>query len=450
MRAVFLLLCLTTCASARPLARDGARLTWCGAPIRLVGYGHYGILSERAFDHAAFIEQLAGDHGVNLVRVWGHYQWTNDLMPWAGTRGDRDLLAWDEAYWTRARALVSHAADNGVVVMFTLFDSVQLEGSRDDGNRWINSPYRRANNRQDYLRDPRRFNELDGTPPVWPEVNQPYIERVVDTLCDLPNVVYEVMNEPEGSGAEPGLGTPAFVEAVIAELHRLLQRPRCTGSRLIATNDNPLRTAGDPRVDLVAVHVDPARVNDYRDVGKPVMVSNDGDVSQVSNAHGFGDLSQAARAARLDEYGRSAFGDGSPLGHIHFEVLDKDLHGASWLSQDYQPRVENQTPELLAALAPFVATPADPCEPLMPPSPDAGPDAAPDAGDAALVDGALEDARVGDAGASADGPLSAEPNEPPAPGAEPDGEDSAGSSGCHSVPVAGWWLPPLFARRRRR
>ena len=446
MRSTVILACLCGIAHAQPLEREGATLTLCGEPVRLVGYGHYGQLTERDFDYEAYLDLLVDPHGLNLVRIWGHYQWTRDLMPWAGTRGDRDLLAFDEAYWTRLRALAGAAAARGVVVMFTLFDSVMLEGSRNDGNRWINSPYRRANNRQDYLRDPRDFNALAGDPPVWVEVNQPYIERAVDTLCDLPNILYEVMNEPDGSGAEPGLGTPAFVDAVITELHRLLQRDRCTGSRLIATNDNPLRTAADPRVDLVAVHVDPDRANDYANLGKPVMVSNDGDRSQVSNAHGFGDLDQPARATRITDYARNAFGDGSPTGHIHLEILDKDFHGASWLSQDYQPRVANRTDALLRALTPFATTPPRTCAP-PPPEPDAGiPDASPD--DATVPDAAEP---APDTAVPASDAAVPAPDAGPTPDARGDATEagSGGSSGCRSAPTTLLLWLPLLARRRR-
>ncbi len=379
----------------RVLARQGDRLTWCGAPIRLVGYGHYGVVAERAFDHVAFFDRLAGEYGLNFVRVWGQYHWANDLMPFPGGRGDYDLLAADLDFFRRLRAVALDAARRGIVVQVTLFDSVQLEGPSDSGNRWIDSPYRRANNRQAYLDDPTAFDAL-GDAPVWVEVNRPYVERVVDTLCDLPNVIYEVMNEPMGSGADAGRGSPAFVDAVIAELDRLLARPVCVGSKVVSTNDNPLRTVANPRVDLVAVHVPPERAGDYAAVGKPILVSNDGDLSQVSDAHGFGELTQGARAARVRAYAAGAFA-ADVVGRAHLEVLDKDLHGASWLSRDYQPRAENVTPALLGAAAEAVVTRATPCPGLLPVEPDAG---SPDAGsppDAGAPDAGRRDAGPADA-----------------------------------------------------
>jgi uncharacterized protein (TIGR03382 family) len=442
----------------RPLARQGRVLTWCGAPIRLVGYGHYAVVAERAFDAEAYLDLLA-ERGLNFVRLWGQYQWANDLMPFAGTRGDRDLTRPDPAFFERLRSVVSAAADRGIIVQVTLFDSVQFEGAADSGNRWVNSPYRRANNQQPYLDDPRDFNVVDGLPPVWSEANQPYIERVVDTLCDLPNVIYEAMNEPEGSGGDPGRGTPAFVTAVVESLDQLLARPQCTGSRVIGTNDNTLRTAAHPAVDLVAVHVPPARAGDYAGLDRPVLVSNDGDRSQVSDDYGFGDIGEGDRAARVARYGGAAFPIGGRTGHAHLEILDKDFHGASWLSQDYQPRVVNHSPELLDALAPYATHPPAPCSP---------PQAAPDAG--VVTDaGTPLDSGPADA-AEVDRPDAAPPPPPGTPDAaparpagdgapSPDGDRTAGddaptSGGCTATEGApapsGMALLALLATLRRR
>ena len=363
-----------------PLVRVGAALTWCGQPVRLIGYGNYGILAESAFDYDVFFDGLVAA-GLSFVRVWGQYHWANDLTPFDGVRGDWDLQTANVAYYARLKRLVESAASRGLIVMVTLFDSVQLEGSSTDGNRWIDSPYRQANNRQAYLQDPTQFNLLTGSPPVWAEVNQPYIERVVDALCDQPNVIYEIMNEPESSGGDPGRGTPPFIDGAIAEVHRLLARPACTGSRVIASNDNTLRTLGNPMVDLIAAHVTPAAAERYRGLGKPVMISNDGDTSQVTTANGFGQLDPTARADRIGAYARRTFAGGH-IGQQHLEILDKDMHGASWMSRDYEPRPARASAEVIDALRQHVVTPPWTCRaPPVVAVPDAGvPSVPPDAG----------------------------------------------------------------------
>jgi len=410
-----------------PLVRVGAALTWCGEPVRLIGYGNYGIIAESAFDHEVFFDRLVAD-GVGMVRIWGQYQWANDLMPFAGSRGSWDLTAPNPAFDARLRAVMEAAAARGIVVMLTLFDSVGIEGSATDGNRWINSPYRAENNAQAYLRNPSGFNSTDG--PVWTEVNQPYLERTIDAVCDLPNVIYEIMNEPEGSGGDPGRGTPAFVDHAIAEVHRLLDRDVCTGSRIIASNDDTLRTLSNPLVDVIAVHVAPDAIGRYRRLGKPVVISNDGDVSQVGDSHGFGTLGAMARQDRIAAYASGTFGDGAP-GELHLEILDKDMHGASWRSQDYQPRASSASAAILSLLTPHVVTPPRVC----------GVTVSPDAGEALPSDGGVlaPDASPPIVGADAGSPSQGPPLRPPSSDTElPQADAACGCASTGGAPSAGW------------
>ncbi len=358
-RCILSLLAAGLLAAAAPPAgarieRRGSRLYFCGEPVRLAGYGAYGVLTESAVSYRRYIDTLAGTYGVNLVRIWANYHWTHDLTPYAGTWKRWDLTRPNAAFFSRLRAFVTYARARGVVVLLTLFDSVCLEGSASRGNRWANCPFRRANNTQPYLDRPEQFDDVppDRTPPIWEQSHLPFLKRVVAALDGLDNVIYEVMNEPYGR-----LGDRTFLRKVVATLHRLLNAPGRSGSRLIASNEEGYSLAADPRVDVVTYHVKgPARAGSYGRLGKPVIVSNDGDISQSSRT-----LAGAARIARVRAYARAAFGDGSPLGHTHLEILDKDIYGASWLTQNYNPRVRNVTPAL-AALVGSRASPAPhPC-----------------------------------------------------------------------------------------
>lgn len=132
------------------------------------------------------------------------------------------------------------------------------------------------------------------------------------------------------------------------------------------------------------------------------------------------------RPAHIARYAAGAFGDGSALGHVHLEVLDKDMHGASWRGQDYQPRADRVDAGVVGAMEGFVATPPDLCGDADPvrPLPD------PPADDPAVDDPADEPAGGGDPrqGASDEGgPDVGGPED--APGAQPeldvDGGDPA-------------------------
>ncbi|MFH1811914.1 MAG: hypothetical protein ABIJ09_24460 [Pseudomonadota bacterium] len=337
----------STVHAAPLLTRDGGTLLYGGQPIRLVGYGCYGMLTESAFDYEAFFDELADQHGLNFARIWLNYHWTNDLTPFAGSRGNHDLLTHNQSFYARLDALARYAESKGVILQLTFFDSVMLEGGSTSGNRWINSPYRTANNQQSYCANPGCVEATSGE--IWTQVHAPFMTRVVDTLKQRGNILYEIANEPY-----PGFFGAAFHRAAIDHLHARLSQPDVTGSRLISTNDDSLNNLSDPKVDVVSFHVnDPARANDHASLAKPVIISNDGDVSQSSTS-----MANSQRVPRIGSYAATAFSDGSVLGHTHLEILDKDIHGASWLSQDYNPRAGNTTAAILNVLDDHVPAPA--------------------------------------------------------------------------------------------
>lgn len=333
-------------AAAVPIERSGDTLVRGGQPVTLVGYGCYGILTESDFDYETYFGALQS-YGINFVRVWGNYHWTNDLIPFVGTRNNADLTKLSDPYFARLGALVAAAEAHDIIVLFTLWDSVCLEGAADSGNRWVNCPYRSGNNAQSYCAAPTDFDDVppDSDPPIWTQSHLPYMTRVVATLGDRDNVIYEIMNEPY-----PGYGDQTFHDTAIDALYGLLHQPQHVGSKLIATNDGPLSNAGNPKVDLVSYHAhDPGQADDHNGLQRPVVISNDGDASQSSTS-----LPGAAeRAARVLAFAKGALGSGAAKGHNHLEILDKDIYGASWGGQDYDPKVGNITHSILETLAPF-------------------------------------------------------------------------------------------------
>lgn len=336
-----------TAASAAPvLARDRGRLTFGGAPIRLVGYGDYGILAESTFDETAFLGRVARD-GVNLVRVWVPYHWANDLAPFErvpGTLPSYRILRPNAKLYARLASLTRAAERRGIVVMVTLFDAVMLETTT--ANRWNWSPYRdRRNVDAPFVPDASRkvdYVKAGATEPIWRDVHRPLIARVAEALGDRGNVIYEIMNEPTTHGLDE-TRVRAFHERVVEALRRELS-PR-SGSKVIAVNLE--RTTGalatwalapTSPVDLVAVHV--ASVARAREVaawkvGRPLMVSNDGDVSQWTFEQcplkdGCAPIRGRGRADRTRALLDATFRPETVVGQRHFEFLDKGLNGATW------------------------------------------------------------------------------------------------------------------------
>lgn len=338
----------STRAARAPLAREGDRLTLGGSPIRLVGYGDYGILAESSFDYEAFLSRVVRD-GANLVRVWVPYHWANDLAPFAkvpGTVPSYRILQPNPALYTRLGALAKAAERRDVVLQVTLFDAVMLENT--SANRWNWSPYRDLRNQDArFIADSTRktdYIKAGATDPLWRDVHRPMIARVVDAVGDRRNVIYEVMNEPTTHGLDEARVT-AFHQRVVEALQR--EFAAHAGSRVISVNID--RQTGSlatwalhpsSPVDLVSFHI--ASTQRAGEVAalkstRPVIVSNDGDVSQWTYAQcppgtASNLVKGPARAARTDDLLRRTFAAESRLGQRHFEFLDKGLNGSTWNS----------------------------------------------------------------------------------------------------------------------
>ena len=168
------------------------------------------------FDFAAYLDFLQR-HNHNLIRLWTWEQaaWA----PWgperelfspswyartgAGTALDGkprfDLDRFDERYFERLRARVTAARDRGIYVMVMLFQGWSTDSRGMRGNPWPGHPYHVGNN----------VNGIDGdadgdgqgrelhtlTVPAVTRRQEAYIRKVVDTVGDLDNVLYEISNE---------------------------------------------------------------------------------------------------------------------------------------------------------------------------------------------------------------------------------------------------------------
>ena len=358
------------------LERQDNLLTWYGQPVRLLAYGDYGLLAEGVFNHNTFFANLTA-YGANFVRVWVNYHWTNELTPFVKTQGGTNpryrLLTPNPDFYARLRQFVEDAQAWGVVVQVCLFDGVALSTSR--ANRWNWTPYNDARNVDvSYLQSATRLANFNNPGhALWRDVNLGLTRNVVDTLGDLNNVIYEVMNEPVSHGIDVNRHT--FTEAVVAELYDRLQW--YSGSKVIGVNvetgpgaSNVFNWAvNDPRVDVLSYHVSsPAQAGQFNDLPKPVIISNDGDLSDHTYAHcvqhALGNCDQLAGPRRLERIGAildHTFAGEPAVGYKHAEVLDKGLNGASWLSgtstsaPNYNPRNQNIAYDILELLSWYVA-----------------------------------------------------------------------------------------------
>jgi hypothetical protein len=170
------------------------------------------------FDYDAYLDFLK-ERGHNFIRLWrweqfrslaadGAFHLCMAPQPWARTgpgfatdgKARFDLERLDNEFFDRLRDRVVAAGQAGLYVGVMLFDGWALHLSPSP-NHVEGHPFHADNNInsvsiasvKDYMAIP-----LD---PQVRAVQEAYIRQVVDTLHDLPNVLWEVANEAPGGGS---------------------------------------------------------------------------------------------------------------------------------------------------------------------------------------------------------------------------------------------------------
>ena len=169
-------------------------------------------------DYAAYLTFLE-DHGHNFIRLWRWEQFTSQAaggqfhlcmtpQPWPrsgpGTAKDGkpkfDLSTFDQAFFDRVRERVIAAGNKGIYVAVMFFDGWALHLSPPPDNV-EGHPFHAANNVNGIgITSIVDYQVLPLDPRVQ-ALQEAYIRKVVDTVHDLPNVLYEVANESSGGGS---------------------------------------------------------------------------------------------------------------------------------------------------------------------------------------------------------------------------------------------------------
>jgi len=168
------------------------------------------------------------ERGHNFIRLWRWEQFRSQVaggafhfcmtpQPWPrtgpGTAKDGklkfDLAKFDPAYFDRLRDYVISAGNRGIYVSVMLFEGFGLHLSLPPDNV-EGHPFYAANN-VNYI-GIASINDYQVLPldPRVQALQESYIREVIDTVQDLPNVLYEVANESSGGGSVD----PGFLEAI--------------------------------------------------------------------------------------------------------------------------------------------------------------------------------------------------------------------------------------------
>lgn len=175
--------------------------------------------SAEEFDYPGYLTFLEA-HGHNFIRLWrwehfksqvagGQFHMCMSPQPWpragaaAATDGKPkfDLSRFDPVYFDRLRARVVAAGVAGIYVDVMLFDGHALHLSSTPDNV-EGHPFHAANNVNGIgITSIVDYQVLPLDPRIQ-ELQEAYLRKVVDTIQDLPNVLYEVVNESSGDTAD--------------------------------------------------------------------------------------------------------------------------------------------------------------------------------------------------------------------------------------------------------
>jgi hypothetical protein len=172
------------------------------------------------FDYDAYLDFLERNHH-NFFRLWRWEapKWTDaqpqgmikycQPHPWKrtgpGTAADGkpkfDLASFDPDYFERLRDRIIQARDRGIYVSIMLFEGWEIQFT----DAWKFHPFHGPNNVNGLHTDPAGrgllYNQVrdDATGQRVREFQEAYVRKVIDTVTDLDNVLYEICNEAGAS-----------------------------------------------------------------------------------------------------------------------------------------------------------------------------------------------------------------------------------------------------------
>lgn len=168
-------------------------------------------------DYGAYLAFLK-EHGHNFIRLWRWEQFKSQAVPadfhlcmtpqpWLragpGLASDGkpkfDLSRFDPRYFDRLRDRVLAAGKEGIYVSVMLFDGFGLHLSKAP-DHVAGHPFFAANNVNGVALTSINDYQVLPLDPVIQELQESYMRKVIDTVADLPNVLYEVANEAAGGG----------------------------------------------------------------------------------------------------------------------------------------------------------------------------------------------------------------------------------------------------------
>ncbi len=180
--------------------------------------------------------RMMREHNHNFLRLWTWEQaawgaWTADKILFQPTIYERtgpgkaadgglkfDLTKFNPEYFERLRARTIECRDQGIYVAVMLFQGFSVKRPGRSPNPWLAHPFNQQNNVNGLDGDVNGDSVTDLDSPEVRRWHEAYLRKVVETVNDLDNVLYEVTNE----GGQPGDKIQAAWDWwVVDTVHRL-------------------------------------------------------------------------------------------------------------------------------------------------------------------------------------------------------------------------------------
>lgn len=189
-----------------------------GKPVYLTGSHTWASLQDIGlppvprFNWPEYRDMMAARNH-NFMRLWHWSQaawapWTDEKIvfeplpyprtgPGAALDGGLkfDLTQFSPLYFERLRARVRDAGQHGIYVAVMLFQSFSEKKPWTRNSPWPAHPYNGANNINRFDAEKPGTGMVDLSRGDVREIQATYVRKVIDTVWDLDNVLYEVINE---------------------------------------------------------------------------------------------------------------------------------------------------------------------------------------------------------------------------------------------------------------
>ncbi len=183
------------------------------------------------------ISESVTSAGESWRQRYSPFSYNRSLKKW-------DLKVYNEEFFRKLRLMIKTANEYGLIVQLTIFDRCGTDFVMDKCKRWPYSPWNAKNNIHNLIKiappENRGVNEfymrdIAGGGTTLGKLQDAYVDKVVTSTLEFPNVVYEIMNEPihtYGDARNP-LKRARWADAIVGVIYRHTQ-----GKRFIFYNDH--------------------------------------------------------------------------------------------------------------------------------------------------------------------------------------------------------------------